>query len=189
MKPVRPEEPLESSRLILEPQIEAHAARIRDDLLDDRLYEFVPQDPPTTKEAFEALVKRFAWLSRRLSTDGTEAWLNWVVRDCLSGEYVGTVQGTVQADLNCLIAYQTFPRFWRRAYAKESCARVVRHLFEDYSARSVGALIDTRNIASIKLVESLGMTRRETIKDANFFKGASSDESRYAVDRAGWLPS
>ena len=49
------------------------------------------------------------------------------------------------------------------------------------------AEIDTRNIASIRLVESLGLSRVATTREADFFKGASSDEYKYAVSREDWL--
>ena len=48
------------------------------------------------------------------------------------------------------------------------------------------AEIDTRNVGSVRLVESLGLTRIATTQDADFFKGASSDEYKYSVSREDW---
>jgi len=45
-----------------------------------------------------------------------------------------------------------------------------------YSAR---AYVDTRNKASIRLLERLGFERVDATKDADFFKGESSDEYVY----------
>ena len=174
-----------SKRLLLEPQVEAHAALLRDSLCSDSLYTYVPQEPPRSAEAFAALVIRFRKLSARLSPDGAEAWLNWALKDRASENYIGTVQATIHPDLTANIAYQTFAAYLRQGYAKEGCARVIEHLFEDYGVKVVEALIDTRNTASVKLAEGLGLTLCETITDADFFKGGASNEFRYRIKRKG----
>ena len=52
-------------------------------------------------------------------------------------------------------------------------------LFADYKVSRVAAEIDTRNVASIHLVEALGFTRVAMAPNADFFKGTVSDEYRY----------
>jgi prepilin-type processing-associated H-X9-DG protein len=74
-----------------------------------------------------------------------------------------------------------FVPFWRRGYAREACARVLAHLFEDYHGGQVAAEVDTRNAASMRLVEALGFTRVATTPGADFFKGSASDEYRYEL--------
>jgi L-amino acid N-acyltransferase YncA len=46
--------------------------------------------------------------------------------------------------------------------------------------------IDTRNVASIALVESLGFERVAFHKDADHFKGSSSGEYRYEIEESVW---
>jgi RimJ/RimL family protein N-acetyltransferase len=72
-----------------------------------------------------------------------------------------------------------FPLFWQQGYAKEGCGCLLNHLFKDYGVSVVSAEIDTRNIASISLVEALGFKRMSTQANADFFKGAVSHEYRY----------
>ena len=64
---------------------------------------------------------------------------------------------------------------------------VISHLFQTYEQPRLYAEIDTRNLGSIRLVESLGLTRVATTQQADFFKGASSDEFTYSVTREDWL--
>jgi RimJ/RimL family protein N-acetyltransferase len=187
MKLIKPESLLRSKRLLLEPQVEAHAALLHESLCEDSLYTFVPQNPPRSAEAFAALVARFRKLSTRLSPDGKEAWLNWVLKDRASGNYVGTVEATVHQNLTANIAYQTFTGHLRQGYAKEACGKVIEHLFQDYGVQFVEALIDTRNTASIKLVESLGFRLCEVINGADFFKGCNSNEFRYRLNNIAGL--
>ena len=176
---ISPERVLETPRLLLEPLATAHAAVLYEPLLDSRLYSFIPQDPPVSKEALE---DRYRKLSTRRSPDGSEAWLNWAVRERETGRYVGTLEASVEADGTAFIAYMVFVPCQRRGLAAEGCGRLLSHLLDDYGV-SVVAEIDTRNLASIALVESLGFVRVSFQKDADHFKGAASDEFRYELGR------
>lgn len=166
---------LETPRLLLEPLVVSHAAAIYEQLLDQRLYQFIPTDPPTSLQVLET---RYRALSSRLSPDKQEAWLNWVVR-LRNGDYVGTLEATVYPNHSAAIAYLIFPPFWRQGYAKEGCFRLLAHLLQDYEVNVVIAEVDTRNVASIGLIEALGFERVSTKTNADFFKGAVSHEHRY----------
>ncbi|MNR66553.1 hypothetical protein D3C85_1901010 [compost metagenome] len=63
---------------------------------------------------------------------------------------------------------------------------LVDFLFNNYKLSHVDALIDTRNIASIGLVESLELKKINELKNADFFKGSTSDEFHYRVFDREW---
>ncbi|HEX6709565.1 MAG TPA: GNAT family protein [Rubrobacter sp.] len=174
---------LETPRLWIEPLIPAHAARLYESLRDERLYEFIPQNPPASSQILE---ERYLGLSSRRSPDKREAWLNWALRARRSGDYVGVLEATVHQNLTAAIAYMVFVPFQRRGFATEACGRLLAHLFEDYRVRVVAAEIDTRNVASIGLVKSLGFERVAFRRDADYFKGSSSDEYRYELGESVW---
>jgi ribosomal-protein-alanine N-acetyltransferase len=174
---------LETPRLLLEPLLSAYAARLYEGLQDERLYEYIPQNPPASPQALE---DRYLGLSSRRSPDKREAWLNWALRTRCSGDYVGVLEATVHDNLTAAIAYMVFVPFQRRGLAAEACRRLLAHLFEDYRVSVVAAEIDTRNAASITLVESLGFERVAFHKDADHFKGSSSDEYRYELGERAW---
>ena len=186
MDVIAPERILETRRLLLEPLVSAHAAGIYEQLLDRRLYQFIPQDPPTSLQVVET---RYQALSSKLSPDGREAWLNWALRRREENIYVGILEATVHADQTAARAYMIFPPFWRQGYAKDGCERVVNYLFQNYEVSLVTADIDTRNTASIKLVEALGMQRLSTQMNADFFKGSISHEYRYALVSSSLSPT
>ena len=173
---IAPEQILETPRLLLEPLVPDHASAIYEQLLDKKLYQFIPQDPPTSLQVVET---RYRALSSRLSPDRQEAWLNWVVRLRESGTYIGTLEATVHINWTATIAYMIFPLFWRQGYAKEGCEHILNLLFKDYGISVVVAEMDTRNLASINLVEALGFKRVSTQTNADFFKDSASDEYRY----------
>ncbi|MBE9033927.1 GNAT family N-acetyltransferase [aff. Roholtiella sp. LEGE 12411] len=178
VKLIAPEQIIETSRLLLEPLVPDHASAIYKQLLDHRLYQFIPQSPPMSLQTVET---RYLTLSSRLSPDKQEAWLNWVIRFREFREYVGILEATVHTNRTAAIAYTIFPLFWRQGYAKEGCSRVLEYLFKEYKVSVVTADIDTRNIASISLVEALGMKLTSTRTNADFFKGSVSDEYRYEM--------
>src|SRR5215207_5474060 len=174
---------LKTPRLMIEPLLAAHALRLYERLQDERLYEYIPQDPPASPQALE---DRYLGLSSRRSPDGREAWLNWAMRGRRSGDYAGVLEATVHENLTATIAYMVFAPYQRRGLAAEACRRLLAHLFEDYRVSVAAAEIDTRNVASIALVESLGFERVAFHKDADYFKGSSSDEYRYELGERGW---
>ena len=166
-----------------EPLLPELAPLLFEGLADERLYRFIPTDAPETAEALEG---RHHKLSSRRSPDGSEVWLNFAMRlrkegRLLNATYVGTLEATVYPDRSAYLAYTVFVPFWRRGYARECCARLLRHLLEDYRVRVVVAEMDTRNAASISLAEALGFERVGTTLGADHFKGSVSDEHRYEL--------
>lgn len=164
-------------RLRLEPLTAEHAARLFPVLSDPTIYTYTPGEPP---ESVESLRERYERLQRRVSPSGEEIWLNWAVWVERSRCYAGVVQATVRREGNALIAYELAEPFRGAGYAAESCEAVLAALASDYSVERVSAHVDTRNLASIRLLSRLGFRQVELIRNADYFKGASSDEFVYA---------
>ena len=169
---------LETGRLRLEPLRVRHARELFPLYQDARIYRYIPQDPPASVEALE---ERCRLLEGRLSGDGREVWLNWVVRSKDTKRVLGRIEATVREDATAGIAYELSPLFWGAGYATEGCARVLDLLFGAYAVDEVNALVDTRNSSSIRLLERLGFTRTGRRDRADFFKGGFSDEFSYRL--------
>ena len=167
---------MRTERLGIEPLVPAHAAETFGPLGDESLYRFIPQDPP---QALDALIARYGRLASRRSPDGTEAWLNRVMRDRVSTEIVGTLEATVTPDHVAAIAYVVVVPHQRRGYAAEGVAGMIDHLVSALRVTRLRADVDTRNAASIALQRRLRFTRIAFTRDADHFKSATSDEYRY----------
>ena len=170
------ETPLVTERLILEPLVVSHARALYPLLCDQRLYTYIPEEAPTS---VDALAARYQRLEARRSPDGQQVWLNWAARPRAGSSYAGWFQATIGPDQTALLAYMIFPSQQRQGYAREGGRRVVEHLARDHGVRLVVAEIDTRNRASIGVVEALGFVRVSERPAADYFKGAVSDEYRY----------
>ncbi|APV52338.1 hypothetical protein BWI17_07085 [Betaproteobacteria bacterium GR16-43] len=130
-----------------------HAREMFAALSDPAIYLYTDEAPPVS---VAALAERYAKLESRHSRDGSELWLNWVVREASSHEVAGFVQATVMANRSAYVAFVIAPSQQRKGYAREATDVMIRELRETYGAKSLLANVDRRNVASIALVKSLG---------------------------------
>lgn len=177
-----PDRTLRAGAVVLEPIVPKHAARLFTLLQAPALYTYIPHDAPRSVQELATLYTRWA---ARGSDDRTETWLNYAIFDRKLNEYAGTVQATVQRSGEAHIAYEVFPHLWRRRYATMACIALAGYVFSQFRhVEAVSALLDTRNTASWRLLESLGFRRTGLIEEADVFKGHRSDEYIYAITRA-----
>ncbi|MCV2369675.1 GNAT family N-acetyltransferase [Roseateles oligotrophus] len=135
----------------LEPQVAGHAAEMFGVLSDPAIYEF-ENSPPASAQW---LAERYARLERRASADGSETWLNWIVR-LPSGEAAGYVQATLLQNGRALVAYELASRFWRRGIGRCAVVAMLDELQFKYDARLFVAVLKSANYRSHGLLQSLG---------------------------------
>lgn len=153
----------------LEPQVAAHAPEMFQVLGDPAIYEFENAPP----ESEERLAQRYARLETRLSNDGAEHWLNWVVR-LPDGKLAGYVQATVVAGGVGYVAYELASRYWRRGIGSCAVRALIGELGTQYGVRTVVAVLKARNHRSLALLEHLGFERADPVQSAAH--GAEEDE-------------
>jgi RimJ/RimL family protein N-acetyltransferase len=137
----------------LEPQLASHAAELYAVIADPALYVFIDTTEPASEAA---LRERLSRLESRTSPDGTEHWLNWIVRSS-AGELVGYVQATVTPDHSAEIAYVLGRAHWRKGYAYAACTAMIDELRKSYGVTRLTATLDPANTASLALLRKLGL--------------------------------
>ncbi|HSQ81392.1 MAG TPA: GNAT family N-acetyltransferase [Casimicrobiaceae bacterium] len=137
----------------LEPQVAAHAHEMFVVLGDPAIYEF--ENAPPESEAW--LAERYARLESRCSVDGTERWLNWVVR-LRTGELCGYVQATVLPSGEAYVAYELASRHWRRGLGSCAVRAVLAELASGYAVHTYLAVLKTCNFRSLAMLRHLGFT-------------------------------
>jgi len=145
------EQPIRTARLMLEPQRAAHAEAMFELLCDPALYQHENEAPAS----LGLLRDRFALLETRQSADGSEGWLNWVLR-LHDGRVAGYVQATVQADGCAWVAYVLGSAHWRRGLASEAVTAMVDVLAAQHAVHTLLAVFKRSNLPSIRLLERLG---------------------------------
>jgi RimJ/RimL family protein N-acetyltransferase len=142
---------LRAGDLRLEPQTAAHACAMFEVLADPAIYAF--ENAPPRSVAW--LEERFRRLETRRSPDGSEAWLNWVVR-LPGGELAGYVQATVRPDASALIAYEFASRHWGRGIGSAATRAVLHELQATWGVRVGIAVCKRANLRSAAMLQRLG---------------------------------
>lgn len=143
--------PLVAGDLLLEPQVAAHADAMFVVLSDPRIYEHENAPPASV----DALRERFRRLESRLSADGQELWLNWVIR-LPGGDLAGFVQATVSPGGRAAIAYELASAHWGRGIAYHAVQAMIDELIDGFGVHTLYAVLKRDNRRSLRLLERLG---------------------------------
>ncbi len=171
----------ETKRLRMHLIKKEHAGLTYTVLQSPNLYSYIPQKPPTLKE----LEKKFEWWEKNTeSPDGTEYWLNWIVVEKVTLTTIGTIQiGIHKENREGAIAYMIGIDFQGKGYGTEAVKALLDHCHTEYSVQVFKAWIDTRNIASLRLVQKIGMNKVDFLQNADHFDGENSDEWVFELKR------
>ena len=170
--------------LVLEPLVGEHANEMFGLLQDSRIYEFIPDEPP---ESLKSLEERYRFLEGAKSPDRKEHWLNWVIFLSQTRQPIRTVQATVRPGDTADIAYIILPEHWDKRFGRSATAAMLDFIFEEFALKKAVANVDTRNARSIRMLDALQFRQVSRLKDADFFKGASSDEFVYEMEAERWM--
>lgn len=166
---------LECAPLTLEPQTAAHADEMFAVLSDPAIYEY-ENEPP---ESVEWLRARFERLESRRSGDGSEHWLNWVIR-LPSSELIGYVQASVSSEGTAVIAYVLNSQHWGCGFGRLAVRTMIAELMESYGVHRLVAILKRRNGRSMRLLERLGFTQATPEGEDAF--SIEADESMMTLD-------
>lgn len=142
---------LHTARCVLEPQVEAHAAEMFAVLSDPAIYEFENVPPPSV----ERLAAGYRLRESRLSPDGRQQWLNWVVR-LPNAQLAGYVQATVLGSGASYVAYEFASKHWRQGIGSASVNAMLDELAVSYGVHTFVAVLKSANFRSIGLLRHLG---------------------------------
>jgi RimJ/RimL family protein N-acetyltransferase len=143
---------IEPAALRLEPLVAAHADDMFGPMSAPEIYAYILEEPPVS---VVALRQRYQRLERGHSANGSERWLNWIVR-LGSGRCAGYVQATVHPKSTADFAFVFAPEHWGRGVAFEACRVAIPILVRDFAVRALFATVDPRNSRSIRLLHRLG---------------------------------
>jgi RimJ/RimL family protein N-acetyltransferase len=166
---------LDAAPLTLEPQTTMHAAEMFAVLSDPAIYEY-ENAPPASEEWLRA---RFEKLETRRSGDGTEQWLNWVIRMPGAG-LIGYVQATLHSDGSAAIAYEMSSAWWGRGLGRRAAEAMLSELVHHYGVTTIFAVAKRRNHRSLGLLARLGFTDADPGLRAK--RGVEPDEALMVLE-------
>lgn len=154
---------LRTSGLTLTPMQVDDAAAVAEALADPELHEYIGGEPASADQ----LRQRFTVLVEGQSPDGSEGWLNWVVRDGDTPEVIGTMQATISEapeGSHAEVAWVVAKPWQGRGVAKRAAGVVASWLWTQDVTELV-AHVHPDHGASAAVAKSLGMTPTEEIVD------------------------
>jgi RimJ/RimL family protein N-acetyltransferase len=138
-----------------------HAPEMFRLLGDPSLYQFTSDAPPADVAALES---RYQTWERRTSPDGSELWLNWVVKLHANGRFIGHVQASVSAS-RATVAWVVGSQWQKQGYATEAAAAMLDWLTE-FGVTEIRAAINPLNHASVRVAERLGLQSTDELSGA-----------------------
>lgn len=139
------------ARCTLEPLVEAHAEALFAALSDPAIYEFEGMPPPSVAALAAGIRRKVS----RVSPDGREVWLNWVVR-LPDGALAGYVQATVYASGTAQVGYEFASRHWRQGIGSAAVGWALQELAAAHAVHTVVAVLKAANFRSLGLLNRLG---------------------------------
>lgn len=86
------------------------------------------------------------------------------------------------AEVGCNIS----PDFQGRGYARDTLKALFLIAFNNLLIDNVIAITDSKNLASIRLMESVGMTKVSDFENKIICKGHACIEYKYSIERTDW---
>ncbi len=152
---------LRADGLILTPLRVEDADELVAVLADPVLYQVIGGGPPTVED----LRRRYTAMVVGASPDGSERWLNWIVRDGETGRAVGTTQATVtRGGRRADVAWVIGVAFQQRGFGSRAARLMVEALFEA-GVDVVTAHIAPGHAASEGVARACGLAPTESMHD------------------------
>lgn len=104
------------------------------------------------------------WLNRQIERYKKNGFGLWAVILKNTGGVVGQAGLTIQPYKNTEvleIGYLLKEKFWHYGYAREAACGCKKYAFENLSRNKVYSIIKADNLASIKVAESIGMSKED----------------------------
>lgn len=156
---ITPGEQVVTERLRMTPLCPSDSDEMFVVLNDSSLHQFIGGAPL----AREALRERYIKLARGASADGTELWLNYILRSVATGIAIGTVQATLKRDA-ASVAWIVGTQYQRQGFAQEAVRALLQNLKKRGLTR-VTACIHADHVASQRVAAAVGFACTTRIED------------------------
>ncbi len=130
-------------------------------LADPRLYEFTGGRPPSSAE----LRERYERQTVGRSPDGTEVWLNWIVRRRPQGDAIGFVQATIAVDGRSADVAWLIGTPWQGQGHGAEAAREMVDWLQVAGTSVITAHIHPDHLASAAVAARCGLEPTDRIED------------------------
>jgi RimJ/RimL family protein N-acetyltransferase len=87
------------------------------------------------------------------------------------------------------LGYNVGRPYWNKGYVTEAVQAMLRYAFDVSGLHKVFATADSRNLASIRVMEKVGMRQEALLREHRFYRGERADEVHYGILASEWKAS
>ncbi len=177
---------LTTERLVLRPLALADVDDLLEYQSDANTVRYIPWPQRSRDDVLRALEMHAAKGVDAPAQAGDFVLLAWVLRD--GGKVIGQGNLSLESAIHrhASIGWVTHPAYLRRGFAAEATRALLDWAFGVLRVHRITATIDTRNIASARLAERLGMRLEAHHIDDEWFKGEWTSTWTYALLEREW---
>ncbi len=110
-----------------------------------------------------------------------DQWYQLAITDAVSDQLLGDLAVHFIDREQVEIGFTVAPDNQNKGVAREAVSGLLDYLFNSLNKHRVIAITDTQNVASCRLLESLGFRKEAHFRQNIFFKGSWGDEYLYAM--------
>lgn len=121
------------------------------------------------------------WIDRNQQTPLVN--YTWIVENLENGEDIGLFGLKLSNDKykRAEVWYKNHPNHWGKGYATEALNRILKFGFEDCQLHRIQAGCAVENLASIRVLEKVGMTREGRGRQILPLRSGWSDNFEYSI--------
>ncbi|MGI5818000.1 MAG: GNAT family N-acetyltransferase [Armatimonadota bacterium] len=174
--------PLLTERLELRDFREGDVEAVHQWASDPEVVRFMGWGPNTPERTREFLQRKFA----ERTGDPRRTWDLAVVRRG-TGRVIGSVGLRLDDELQqAELGYCYHQDAWGQGFATEAAREMLRLGFEVLGLHRIRATVDTRNGASIRVLDKIGMRQEGRLREHVLMRGEWRDSYIYAILRREW---
>jgi RimJ/RimL family protein N-acetyltransferase len=176
--------PLETERLVIRTMSERDLGDFLAYQTHNDVMRYQPYEPATRESAVRFLVKQAV-----AKPDDAGAYLAFAVHHQRDDKMIGEVSIDVlpKAQNRGGVGWSFHPEYHGQGYASEAARALLSYGFSFLGLHRLTTFCDTRNVASYRLMERLGMRREGHSRQSMLLRGVWQDAYHYALLREEWL--
>jgi ribosomal-protein-alanine N-acetyltransferase len=106
----------------------------------------------------------------------------------LAGHAIGGIRLYLASPANDVAGagYNVGRAHWNKGYVTEAARAILQYAFDTSGLHKVFATADARNLASIRVMQKLGMQQEARLREHRSYRGEHADEVQYGILRSEW---
>lgn len=144
---------------------------------DKKIMEFIPRPLATS---IEEAIDHIKLINEKIDSNTD---INWAVTEKDSNKCIGIMgfYRTQPEHYRTELGYMIAPEYWGKGYVSEAVNVLLDHAFNTFNFHSIEAVIDSRHIASEKVLIKNGFRKEAHFVEDFFYNNEFSDTVKYGL--------